>query len=525
MKSFTSIEMRNIRKSFPGITANDDVTFSVVAGEIHGLLGENGAGKSTLMNILFGLTAPDSGQILLNGQPIEFGSPRDALSAGIGMVHQHFMLIPNHTVIENLALAIPGVPWRNPGGHVRMRLEACMNRYNLRVDPDACIWQLSAGEQQRVEILKALLADCRLLVLDEPTSVLTPDETRQLLDILRVFAADGGAVVFITHKLEEVLAVAGRLTVLRRGRVAATVRANETSPVDLARLMIGRDLSFARTPRPHPIPDRFLLEVAGLSVQDDRDRPALRELSFHLREGEILGIAGVAGNGQRELVETLTGMRRPKSGSARFRHFELTQLSAREIADAGVAHIPEDRLHHGVAGGLDLHDNGVLTRYHQAPFSHAAVMDRRAIADYARRIIDDFDVSVPCLTTSTSDTDSTQPPTRNLQTAAKNLSGGNLQKFIVGRELVRHPSLIIASHPTYGVDVGAAETIHQRLLACRDAGSSVLLVSEDLNELFLLSDRIAVMYEGRFAGIVPPERENLELIGRLMTGARKAEVA
>ncbi|HNV71607.1 MAG TPA: ATP-binding cassette domain-containing protein, partial [Candidatus Ozemobacteraceae bacterium] len=376
---------------------------------------------------------------------------------------------------------------------------------------------------QRVEILKALISGCRILFLDEPTSVLTPPETRHLLEVLRRFAASGGAVIFITHKLEEVLSVASRLTVLRHGRVTGTLAASGTTPADLARLMIGRALSFDRIPRSRPIPENILLEVANLSVQDDRGRLRVSELSFNLREGEILGIAGVSGNGQRELVEALTGMRRPISGTARYHEADLVQLDARSIIDAGVAHIPEDRLRHGVAGTLSLLENAVLSSFHRPPFSRASFLQSPQIMESTNRIIDEFDVAVPQLESRRQTASTTAHSGRNLQASAKNLSGGNLQKFIVGRELGRQPSLIIASHPTYGVDVGAAETIHQRLLGCRDAGSSVLLVSEDLTELFRLSDRIAVMYGGRFAGIVPPDPTNLDLIGQLMTGSRPPE--
>ena len=520
MSSFQQLEMRDIRKSFPGIVANDGISLSIKAGEILGLLGENGAGKSTLMNILFGLVPQDSGDILLNDRVVSFRSPQDALAAEIGMVHQHFMLIPNHTVAQNLALAIPGIPWNNPEGEVRTRLQQCAERYGLHVDPEAFIWQLSAGEQQRVEIIKALLSGCRLLVLDEPTSVLTPPETAQLLEVLRTFSTDGGAVIFITHKLEEVLSVAHRLTVLRRGRLAGTLPAAGTSRAELARLMIGRELSFSRQARPVQVSQCPVLQVSGLSVQDDRGRTAVQELSFVVHEGEILGVAGVAGNGQRELIDALTGLRSASAGAAVFRDRDLSRLDARSIADSGVAHIPEDRLRHGVAGNLSLQENAVLKSFHRAPFSRLGFLSPSAAAGEAQRIIHEYEVAVPSLTSGTASAAAAAPPaTANLDASTKNLSGGNLQKFIVGRELAGTPPLVVASHPTYGVDVGAAETIHRQLLRCRDAGSAVLLVSEDLSELFRLSDRVAVMYEGRFAGILDPDRTSLEEIGLLMTGS------
>ena len=504
-----AIEMRGITKRFAAVVANEVVDFSVARGEIHALVGENGAGKSTLMSILAGLYQPDEGEILIDGLPTHFAAPRDAIAAGIGMVYQHFMLVEPFTVAENLMLGLPGTgkPFERLDTS-RIEREICdiSQRYGLHVDPRARIWQLSVGEQQRVEIIRLLHRGAKTLVLDEPTAVLTPQEADQLIATLRTMAAQGFSIVFISHKLGEVLRVADRVTVLRRGRTVATTTPTESDRHSLARLMVGRDLAaLVDDPARHedrhrPLgPARFV--VRDLRAMGDRGLPALGGVSFSIRAGEVLGIAGVAGNGQRELAETLTGLRPATGGLVVLDGQNLTNQPTAHIADAGVAHVPEDRLATGLVGSMDLADNAIMRRYRKRPISRGPFLLGGVVGEFADGIIDRYDV---------------QPGKRSVRAAV--LSGGNQQKLIIGRELSGDPAVIIAMHPTRGVDVGATETIHRLLMEQRDRGAAILLIAEDLDELIALSDRIAVIYDGRITGEVNALGADPAEIGLLMTG-------
>ncbi|MGC9530561.1 MAG: ABC transporter ATP-binding protein [Candidatus Bipolaricaulaceae bacterium] len=496
--------MRDIVKTFPGgVVANDHVTFEVRAGEVHALLGENGAGKTTLMNILYGLYRPDSGEIMVRGRPVYIRSPRDAIQAGIGMVHQHFELVLPHTVAENVALGLKGTSFWRPARQVEGRLRELGERYGLPVDPRARVWQLSAGQRQRVEILRALYRGADILILDEPTSVLTPQETGELFKVLGRMRAEGQAVVLITHKLSEVMQAADRVTVMRRGQVEGTVSVADTSKVDLARMMVGREVVF-RLSKATCRPGEEALRVEGLRADDDRGLPALRGVSLTVCRGEIVGVAGVAGNGQRELVEVLTGLRPARAGRLNLLGRDLTGGNARRIADAGVAHIPEERLQTGIVPGMPVEANLILKRHRRPPFCRGPFLQLREIHQFARTAMEEYRILAP-----------------SPRTPAKLLSGGNIQKLILARELSGGPQLIIAAHPTYGLDVGATEQIRQLLLRQREAGVGVLLVSEDLEEIIELSDRVAVMFRGEIVGVVPAAQAKPDRIGLLMAGERR----
>jgi simple sugar transport system ATP-binding protein len=501
--------MQGITKRFPGVLANDAVDFEAATGEVHALLGENGAGKSTLSNVLTGLYRPDEGTIGLYGEPVRFDSPSDAIDAGIGMVHQHFRLVSPFTVAENIILGEHRPEARSFVVHPR-RIERHVaglgERYGLAVDPRARVWQLSVGEQQRVEILKALYREARILILDEPTAVLTPQEAESLFVTLRRMADEGRTVLFISHKLHEVKAVADRVTVLRGGRSVATLVTSDATPRELAALMVGREVELARrVERAAPPGTEAVLEVDGLSVTGDRGEESVRDVSLTVHAGEILGVAGVAGNGQRELAEAITGIRPPVAGRVMVFGRRLRGGDPRSAIGAGIAHVPEDRLGTGVASGLSIAENSVLKSYRQRGISLGPLLNWSLIRDVARDLITRYGVLTP------------GPDLR-----ARDLSGGNLQKLVLGREFSGNPRVLIAASPTRGLDVGAIEGIHAYVREAAADGVAVLLISEDLDEILALADRIVVMYEGRLTGEFDPRTATVEEIGLAMAGGEPA---
>ena len=495
-----AIEMRGITKRYPGVVANDQIDLIVHPGEIHALLGENGAGKTTLMNVLYGLATPDEGQILLNGHPVRISGPADAISRGIDMVHQHFMLVPVLTVAENILLGEETMagPIFIDRKEARRRIVELGRRFGFEIDPDARVGSLSVGWQQRVEILKALYRKARILVLDEPTAVLTPQETGEIFAVLRNLAAAGHSIVFISHKLYEVLEIADRITVIRRGRVVGERVPAETNEEDLAELMVGRgvELTVDRgTSHPGPV----VLGVEGLRVKDDRGTEVVRGVSLEIRGGEILGIAGVAGNGQDELVEALYGLRRPSGGSVMLRDTNVTGRSPRGMNEAGVGFVPADRQRFGLVLPFPVADNIVLTSYYRAPFARGILRNDEAILEAAVRSIGEFDVR-----------------TRSADASVHTLSGGNQQKVVVAREFGRDLSLLILDQPTRGLDVGSVEFIHRQVIAKRDAGVAVLLVSAELDEVLEMADRIAVMYRGAIVAVMDGRTADKNDVGLLM---------
>jgi simple sugar transport system ATP-binding protein len=493
-----ALELRKITKGFGTLVANDSVDFELRRGEIHALLGENGAGKSTLMNVLYGLHQPDEGEILLDGEPVAIGSPRRAIALGIGMVHQHFMLVPVMTVAENLVLGAeprtgPLLDYKAAAARVR----ELSQRFGLGVDPDVRVQDLGVGAQQRVEILRALFRGAKVLVLDEPTAVLTAQEAQDLFRVLRALTAEGTSVVFISHKLNEVLDIADRVTVLRRGEKIDTVSTEGATERSLARLMVGRDV-LLRVEKPEHDPGEPLLEVEGLSARDERDLPAVRDVSFTVRAGEIVGIAGVDENGQSELIETIMGLRRADAGTVRVGGHDVTHFGPRETLTAGVSHIAEDRHRRGLVLEFDLAENIGLYEYRR--MSRFGWLSPRKLAARARGLLREFDVRGG-----------------DVDTRAGSLSGGNQQKVVIARELSADPKVIIAAQPTRGLDVGAIEFVHRRLVEERDAGRAVLLVSLELEEIRSLSDRVLVMYEGEIVAELPPSSSE-EDFGVAMTG-------
>jgi len=496
------LTLEEITKQFPGVLANDRVTLEVRAGEVHALLGENGAGKTTLVKILYGIHQPDGGRILVRGRPVRVRSPHDALRLGIGMVPQHFLLVRRHTVAENVCLGLAGTRALFPARLVERRLMELGARYGLAVDPRAPVWSLSISEQQRVEILKALLRGAAILVLDEPTSVLTPQEAENLFAVLRRMTAEGHAVIFITHKLDEVKAVADRITVLRKGRVVETLPASRADSRTLARMMVGRDVELRPT-RTSGTRDGEALRVDDLWALSDRGLDALRGVSLAVNRGEIVGVAGVAGNGQTELVEVVTGLRRTTGGSVQVLGRDVTNRNARVVLEAGAAHIPEERMRAGIVGTMSVAENLVLRRYRYPPFSRGQLLDSEAILGFVQRMIAEYGIATP-----------------DARLPAHTLSGGNIQRLILARELSGDPWLVVAAHPTSGLDISATEQIHSLLLRRRETGAGVLLVSEDLDEILALSDRIVVMFEGRIMGIVPSADADRERLGLMMTGQR-----
>jgi ABC-type uncharacterized transport system ATPase subunit len=502
-KWLQSAEMRDIVKRFPGVLANDHVNFDVKSGEVHALLGENGAGKSTLMRQLYGLYQPDEGEIRIDGRPVVFKSPADAIRAGIGMIHQHFMLVSTLTVAANVALGLKSI--REPRldlDVVSKRVEDLSRAYGLKVDPSAYVWQLAVGEQQRVEIIKALYRGASLIILDEPTAVLTPQEVDDLFVTLRRMAKEGHALIFISHKLHEVMAISDRITALRDGKLAGTRPAAGVTRNELARLMVGRDV---KPLAPLPLkagPVR--LKVEALHAMGDRGTEALRGVNLDLRAGEIVGIAGVSGNGQRELAECLAGLRKITGGLITIDTHDLTQASLRERMAAGLAYVPEERMRDGAIREFSVQENIFLHEHASPKYTRGIFLRFGEMQARARELVGKFTVKTP-----------------TLETPLKNLSGGNIQKLILARELSRQPKILIAAQPTRGVDIGATEYIHQRLMEQRDAGTAILLISEDLDEIQELSDRIAVMYEGRVVGVVNRGAATPEELGLLMAGVTK----
>ncbi len=492
--------MENITKRFGVVVANQGVSFEVMPGEVHALLGENGAGKTTLMNILYGLYQPDEGTVSLWGEAVRFKTPKDALKRGVGLVAQHFHLARRHSVAENIALGLAGTPFLFPVGRLERRIAELGARYRLGVDPKAKIWQLSPGEQQRVEILKALIQGAKILILDEPTSVLTPQEAESLFEVLRRMKGSGEAVIFISHKLDEVMRIADLITVLRKGVVVGTLARTEASPEKLARLMMGREVTPLRSKGKAPA-ETSVLSLQDVWVKGDRGVDALRGVTLQLRHGEILGVAGVAGNGQGELIEVLTGLRRPERGVIRLEGKDITSLGARALFERGMAHIPEDRNRMGVAPSLSVAENLVLRHYRYPPYARRGLLEWEAVARFAEDAIRDYEVATP-----------------SQATLARLLSGGNVQKLILARELAGQPKFVVAAHPTYGLDVNATALTHNLLLAQRERSAGVLLVSEDLDELLKLSDRVAVLCEGRLMGIADAESATPERLGLMMSG-------
>jgi len=502
-----AVQLSGIVKRFPGVIANDGVNLIVRRGEIHCLLGENGAGKTTLMRILYGLYQPDEGEISLHGKIVRITSPKAALAHRIGMVHQHFHLVPTLSVEENIVLGLsegtgPFLQLKK----TRKKIHQLAEGYGLEVNPGAKVWQLTVGQQQRVEILKALYRNADILIMDEPTSVLTPQEVDALFGTLRTLVEAGLTVIFITHKLDEVMEVSHRVTVLQKGKAVATVNTQESSKAELARLMVGREVVF-RVEKPKAVLGERILDVAGIHASNDRGLPALRGVSFELYGGEILGVAGVSGNGQHELSEVLTGMRRATKGRAMLEAHDLTDCSARKIADLGVAHVPTERIRVGTVPAMSVRENLILKSYRSPDFCKWSILNEKAAYENACRAMKEYEISAP-----------------HDGTAVGNLSGGNIQRLVLARELCGSPKFVVAAHPTYGLDVGATEQVRKVLLEQRSRGAGILLISEDLEEILQLSDRVLVLYEGQIMGVVNPAEVSLEEIGLMMAGTHRQEV-
>jgi len=501
--------MRGITKRYPGVVANDHIDLSVHPGEIHALLGENGAGKTTLMNILYGLARPDEGEILLDGRPVTIAGPSDAIARGINMVHQHFMLVPVLSVADNILLGEETMANRVflDRNEARRRIIELGQRFGFAIDPDVRVGSLSVGWQQRVEILKALYRNARILVLDEPTAALTPAETEEIFAVLRRLAAAGHSVIFISHKLYEVLEIADRITVIRRGKVVGERDPGATNEDDLAELMVGREVQLV-VDRGDSHPAGVELQVSDLRVHDDRGTEVVRGVSFEIRAGEILGIAGVAGNGQDELVEAIIGLRKPTTGRVVLTGRDMTGRSPRALTSAGVGYVPADRHRFGLVLPFPIADNLVLTTYYRSPFAHGVVRDDGAIEQNGERMVHEFDIRTPSPTVP-----------------AGTLSGGNQQKIVVAREFERDLRLLVLDQPTRGLDVGSIEFIHRQIIAKRDAGVAVLLVSAELDEVLEMSDRIGVMYRGEIVSIVDGRTADKEKVGRLMATGAQLEAA
>ncbi|WP_182199213.1 ABC transporter ATP-binding protein [Paraliobacillus salinarum] len=501
------IEMLRIRKEFPGIVANNNINLQVKHGEIHALLGENGAGKSTLMNVLFGLYQPEQGEIRVKGDTVKITDPNIANELGIGMVHQHFMLVDTFTVTQNIIL---GSEPKNgivvDTKRAEKEIIELSKKYGLDVDPKAKIRDISVGMQQRVEILKTLYRGADVLILDEPTAVLTPQEIKELMKILRSLTQEGISIILITHKLKEIMEVCDRCTVIRKGEGIGTVDVKESNPNELASLMVGREISF-KTEKTPAQPKDEVLKVEALEVKDIRNALMVKGLNLSVKAGEIVGIAGIDGNGQTELIEALTGLRKIENGKINLSGKDITNLSPRKITESGVAHIPQDRHKFGLVLDYAIGENMVLQSYYQKPFSNMGILSFKEIYNYANRLIEEYDVRTP-----------------SPYTKAKALSGGNQQKAIIAREVDRSPDLLIAAQPTRGLDVGAIEFIHKKLIEERDKGKAVLLLSFELDEILNVSDRIAVMFDGNIVANVKPEETNEQELGLLMAGSKKQKV-
>lgn len=501
------IEMLNIRKEFPGIVANDNITLQVKKGEIHALLGENGAGKSTLMNVLFGLYQPEKGEIRARGKKVEISNPNIANDLGIGMVHQHFMLIDTFTVTENIILGKETVK----KGKIDLKraekeVQEISEKYGLAVDPKAKIADISVGMQQRVEILKTLYRGAEILIFDEPTAVLTPQEIAELIAIFRTLIKEGKSIILITHKLKEIMEVCDRVTVIRKGVGIGTYHVSGTNPNELANLMVGREVTFKTDKKP-AVPKETVLSIKDLYVKDSRGVNVVKSLNLDVKAGEIVGIAGVDGNGQSELIETITGLMKKDSGSITLNGKEISVLMPRKITESGLGHIPQDRHKHGLVLDFPIGQNIVLQTYYQKPYSNNGILNQKEMDIQAKKIIEEFDVRTP-----------------SMHTPARALSGGNQQKAIIGREVDRNPDLLIAAQPTRGLDVGAIEFIHKRLIEQRDNGKAVLLISFELDEILNVSDRIAVIFDGQIIATVNPKETTEQELGLLMAGSNDKKV-
>ena len=505
--STPAVELRGIDKAFYGVKANDNVDFTLAHGEVHALLGENGAGKSTMCSILSGLYRPDAGEMRLDGEAVDFKSPKDALAAGVGMVYQHFRLVANLTVAENLALGQPDLAVNLSQKELEEEARELGERYEFPVDPGARIWQLSVGQQQRVEILKLLYRNAKVLILDEPTAVLTPQESDALFRTMRLLADEGRSLIFVSHKLYEVKAVSDRVTVFRDGRVVGGADTADAEPRDLARMMVGRDLELPTRDAPEHVGDP-VLSVQDVWVEDDRGLDAVRGVSVEVRSGEIVGIAGVSGNGQRELAYGIVGLRRPKAGRINVKGDDVTSNSVLQRIRAGIAYVPQSRLGMGLAPGLTTEDNLILKEFRNPPYARGPFLNPGPISDRGEDLIERFDI-------------------RGVRPGLpiRLLSGGNLQKALIAREVSQDHVAMIARSPTRGLDVGATEQVRNQLLAERDAGIAVLLISEDLDELLALSDRVLVIYEGEIVGSMPAEAATPERLGLLMAGHTEEQPA
>ena len=502
-RKISQLEMTDITKHFPGVIANEKINFDVHAGEVHALLGENGAGKSTLMKILYGLYQPDEGQIKLDGEQVKIESPVDSINLGIGMIHQHFMLVESLTVTENVALGLPSSRGLLTDlDKVSARILELAEIYRLQVDPDAYVWQLAVGQQQRVEIIKALYRGAALLILDEPTAVLTPQEVDGFFITMRQMIDDGHALIFISHKLHEVLDICHRVSVLRDGHMIGTIPAHKATKEKLAKMMVGREVGLKKE-RVAIDPIEIRLVIKDICAQSDRDTPALKDVNLEVYAGEILGVAGVSGNGQKELAEVITGLRPTTKGQILLGGEDVTGKNPKELMEKSLSYIPEERMRDGVIKEFTVSENLVLREFNQAPYANKGLLNLKAISTHSGTMIENFNIKTP-----------------SRETIVKKLSGGNIQKLVLARELFRKPRTLIAAQPSRGLDIGATEYVHLRLLEQREEGTATLLISEDLDEIMALSDRIAVIFEGEIMDVIDRKKATPEGIGLLMAGVK-----